>query len=138
VDIVTLQIQLSGWHRGAHAWSRVIEIPEDASLDELHHTIQDLIGFDNDHLYEFFAGRTSRHRKIEFGEPASSLEDSSYGSILLSDVFPLDRLKLYYRFDFGDDWLFEITRRRGKRSPGTSVKYPKVIEKTGRNPSQYG
>jgi hypothetical protein len=44
--------------------------------------------------------------------------------------------KLFYWFDFGDDWKFEITLKDSKeKKPG--VKYPVVIEEKGRKPEQY-
>jgi hypothetical protein len=57
----------------------------------------------------------------------------------LEQVFPLEkRLKLYYHFDFGDDWYFEITKARNKpKEPASGVQYPRVIERVGPNPRQY-
>jgi hypothetical protein len=48
-------------------------------------------------------------------------------------------MKLYYHFDFGDDWYFEIRRSRAKpKEPTPRVQYPRVVEATGPNPRQYG
>ena len=38
---------------------RVIEIRSTATFLELHEAIQDVVDFDNDHLFEFFIGRHS-------------------------------------------------------------------------------
>jgi hypothetical protein len=52
-------------------------------------------------------------------------------------VFPLpERLKLYYWFDFGDDWKFEIRRARHGKEPASRVTYPRVIERIGPDPKQ--
>jgi len=48
-----------------------------------------------------------------------------------------DRPKLYYWFDFGDDWTFEITKDRRIKSAEPRVKYPRVVGATGPNPEQY-
>ena len=45
---------------------RTIEIDTGSSLFDLHDTIQDVVDFDRDHLFEFFAGRNYRNRKVVF------------------------------------------------------------------------
>jgi hypothetical protein len=53
-------------------------------------------------------------------------------------VFPLpERLKLYYWFDFGDDWKFEIRKARQGKEPASRVTYPHVIQRIGPDPEQY-
>jgi hypothetical protein len=118
---------------------RVIEIREEASLDDLHLAIQSAVKFDNDHPYEFCAGRTERQRKLTFGEsPESPFDVPESADVRLNQVFPLpERLKLYCWFDFGDDWKFQITRLRKVQAPERGVKYPRVIERVGPDPEQY-
>ena len=56
----------------------------------------------------------------------------------LNRVFPLpERLKLFYWFDFGDDWKFEIKKDRRTHPPAPKTKYPRVIRRVGPNPKQY-
>ncbi|MCI0533948.1 MAG: plasmid pRiA4b ORF-3 family protein [Verrucomicrobiales bacterium] len=56
----------------------------------------------------------------------------------LCEIYPIpERLKLFYWFDFGDDWKFEIKKARAAKSPARGVRYPKVIEQVGPNPKQY-
>jgi hypothetical protein len=56
----------------------------------------------------------------------------------LHQIFPLPQpLKLFYWFDFGDDWKFQIKKARQEKPPKPRVKYPRVIERAGRNPVQY-
>ena len=43
-------------------WSRTIEVKEDFTLQKLHTYIQELVDFDNDHLYEFSVGKNPRNR----------------------------------------------------------------------------
>jgi len=119
---------------------RVIEIGSRASLYTLHDAIQDAVDFDRDHLYEFFAGRHCRHRKLVFDDEFSDMCDPyRYEEISLEDVYPLPKgLKLYYHFDFGDDWYFEVRKSRKKaKEPEPGVKYPRVVEAIGPNPVQY-
>jgi hypothetical protein len=48
-------------------------------------------------------------------------------------------MKLYYHFDFGDDWYFETRRSRMKpKEPTPRIEYPRVVETLGQNPRQYG
>jgi hypothetical protein len=63
---------------------RVIEIEDGASFLDLHAAIQDSVGFDYDHMFEFFAGRNYRHRKLVFADGI----DWEYEAEALGDVTP--------------------------------------------------
>ncbi|MBI4191036.1 MAG: hypothetical protein HY525_10920 [Betaproteobacteria bacterium] len=136
--ILTLDIRLSGWRTRASSWSARVEFPESFTLSDLHFTIQRLVAFDDDHLHEFFAGRNWRDRKVTFGEPASPLEVNEGDEVPLSEVFPLPKgQKLYYNFDFGDNWLFEITCHPDTKQSDRKAKSAKLIHEKGRRPIQY-
>ena len=45
--------------------------------------------------------------------------------------------KLYYLFDYGDEWIFQIKKSRKKKKLNEKIKYPQLIESTGTNPEQY-
>lgn len=118
---------------------RVIEIDEQASLYKLHDAIQDAVRFDRDHPFEFYIANSWRGRKLWLTE-SERWEDkeADFRAIQLKDVFPLGRKKLYYVFDFGDQWTFEVRRSRKKpKEPEGGVVYPRVIERVGPNPEQY-
>jgi len=120
---------------------RVIEIDDSASLLDLHAAIQDGVGFDFDHSFEFFAGRNFRNRKLLFGAMGDwEDETDTLDDVTLQKVYPLPKkLKLYYHFDFGDDWYFEIRKsRKNPAPPRPRVKYPRVVERIGADPQQYG
>ena len=86
----------------------------------------------------FFAGRSHTNRKIQYNDSAENPFDSGgYGNVLLNEVYPIKGLKLYYIFDFGDNWVFEIRRSREKKIAQENRQYPRVIEHTGDNPDQY-
>ena len=136
--IVTLDIKLPGARTDANSWSARVEVPESTTLSELHHTIQQLVEFDDDHLHEFFAGRHGRDRKVTFGESDSPFDFNEAEEAPLSEVFPLPKgYKLYYLFDFGDYWLFQITRRSVAKQADRTTKYPRVLQENGRRPEQY-
>lgn len=120
--------------------TRVIKIDEKASLYELHDAIQDALDFGRDHPFEFFPANSSspyafRKRLTEKEEWKG--RENDFFRICLKDIWPTGRKKLYYLFDFGDKWIFEIRKRRGSNEPEPGVKYPRVIQAIGPNPEQY-
>ncbi|MFH2059192.1 MAG: hypothetical protein ABIJ59_09850 [Pseudomonadota bacterium] len=121
---------------------RVIEIESQASFLDLHEAIQDAVDFDNDHLFEFYIGRNPRNREYPVGgEPNWDTFNpmKTYRNIKLSSTWPLPKgMNLYYLFDFGDNWLFQVNKTRHKdKEPQPGVVYPRVIEAKGKNPEQY-
>ncbi len=114
---------------------KVIEFDTNSTLEFLSYSILELIKFDHDHLAIFFAGREASYRsaKIEFCE-----EDGF--ELTLDDIFPLPKgLQLFYYYDFGDNWIFQIKKSRKKPTlPIVGVSYPRVIKEIGPNPNQYG
>ena len=76
-------------------WEAIMEVPDICSLFNLHLFVQQIIGFDNDHLFEFYAGRNERNRKITFSANSGYPDDGGdYESILLKNIYPLKGLKL--------------------------------------------
>jgi len=61
VEIFTLEISFP-YDSDDEPWIRVIEVKEDFTLDQLHHYIQEIVAFDNDHLYEFYIGKNTRNK----------------------------------------------------------------------------
>ena len=122
---------------------RMIEIDEGSTLYDLHLIIQKSVKFDNDHLFEFFTGRHFRNRKPLFPEDAWDIDyekaTDNYHQMTLNEIYPLPKgLKLFYHFDFGDDWIFKITKSRKKpKSPDEEIEYPQLIESIGPAPQQY-
>jgi hypothetical protein len=125
VEIFTLTISFP-YDENEPPWSRTIEVKEDFSLRKLHKYIQKIVNFDDDHLYEFYLGRNPRNRSHAVPK-----------STELNQIYPCTGLKLYYLFDFGDCWLFEIRKSRKKKVVVNKQKYPVVIESFGVNPEQY-
>ena len=118
---------------------RVIEIRDNATLLDLHYAIQKAVEFDCDHMFEFFAGRNYRKRAIIFSEASEPECDAGVkDEISLQRIWPLPKsMNLFYRFDFGDDWKFQINKERAVRPPEKGVRYPRVVRSTGPNPEQY-
>ena len=136
--IYTLTVECIGGLYLRAECERVIEIKDDATLEDLHFAIQSAVSFDNDHLYDFHAGRNYRHRKVRYASSEDWDEaEGAYSRIQLRDVYPLGSLKLYYIFDFGDSWTFEIRKSRKVHAPEPRVRYPRVVERRGPDPEQY-
>ena len=107
-------------------WFKIIEVKEDFRLFELHEYIQDLVEFDNDHLFKFYVDKNPRNLKNAVSE-----------GMRLNEIYPITGYKLYYLFDFGDSWIFQIKKSRKKRNENKNTIYPVLIESTGINPEQY-
>lgn len=111
---------------------RRITLQDACTLDDLHCYIQKSVDFGMDHLYYFQIGSGSRQKKYY----APQCDDENY----LADEFTLADLHLYeglhfqYLFDFGDQWLFEITVEHilEKNMPVTEIE---IV--SGENPDQY-
>jgi len=125
MEIYTLTISLA-YDENEQPWSRTIEVKENFTLVRLHKYIQDIIEFDNDHLFEFYIGKNPRNRTRTVPKKSK-----------LNEIYPLTGQKLYYLFDFGDDWLFKIKKSRKKRVENEKCSYPRITESAGDNPEQY-
>lgn len=123
---------------GAYAegdWEAIVEIDSTSTLEDLHLAIQDAVGFDNDHLYEFYISKTEMSRdRIRFDD-----ENGKIYSTTIESLYPLEKgKKLYYLFDYGDNWLFRITRtRKSPQKPEQGIKYPIIVDEKGSKPEQY-
>ena len=121
---------------------RVIEMDENATLSELHDAIQDAVSFDREHLYDFyFANSPHARKRVSLTELDDWVEwderEKVFMRTRLKNVRPEGRRRLYYLFDFGDSWLFDV-KIASKRKPNEEgVRYPRVIKTEGPNPQQY-
>jgi hypothetical protein len=133
--IWTLNLKLV---RGLYAngpWEGKIAIDSQSTLEDLHNAIQRAVDFDNDHLYEFYIARTERAReRIRFDD-----EEGGLFTQTIESLFPLPKhRRLYYLFDYGDNWVFQVSRAREKpfeAKPGD--KFPRLISEQGTKPEQY-
>jgi len=125
---------------------RTIQIRGDQTLEQLHYSIFDAFGREEEHMYEFQIGgkRTMDPKARRYvlpdafeepisgpEKPARDLTRTTIGSLGLkaNDVFA-------YWFDFGDDWWHQINVKTIKeKCPAGN--YPKVIKRVGKSPPQY-
>ncbi len=129
--IWTIKIKLLSGRYADADWEGSLEIESSSSLLALHYAIQRAVNFDNDHLYRFFVARTPRSRET------IDLDDES--SVTIEQVFPLEKgRKLFYLFDFGASWLFQVSRSRKKPFEAKQgIEYPRLVGQTGEKPEQY-
>lgn len=117
---------------------RKIEMRETDTMQALHEEIQDVMEWDNDHMYSFFMDN-KRYSKDPDMEVTCPFEPDGRKT---SDKTPIGIFglkkgqKFVYLFDFGDDHEFEIevedfgTVEKGRR-------YPILIGSKGKAPEQY-
>ena len=125
MEIYKLEISLP-YDDEDNLWLREIEVRENFTLRQLHRYIQKIVNFDDDHLYEFYIGKNPRNRSQKIPKKAQ-----------LNQIYPITGYKLYYLFDFGDCWLFQIKKSRKRLVEDSAVKYPRVVKSFGENPEQY-
>ena len=118
---------------------RIIAIDDSASLRDLHEAIQNAVSFDQDHLYTFYTANSASPRAkrdwFTLNEDWDEME-RIFRDTKLSGIWPLGRKKLYYYFDFGDTWIFEIKKMRHCQKDD-AISCPQVLERIGPDPEQY-
>ncbi len=121
----------------------VVALPVETMLVEVADLILRTLEFDDDHMSDFFLANGPRGAKSPLlarcdHEDASD-EDASVWQLPLSAVFPLAKhKKLYYFFDYGDSWKFQITKKGREASADARLTYPLIVEQHGVKPLQYG
>ncbi len=139
--IWTITIKLVSGRWAENDWGATVALEAASTLEDVHDVIQQAVEFDRDHLYGFFVARTSRSRdRVRYdGEDDDGQADDTLFTTTLESLFPLPRdRKLFYLFDYGDSWLFEISRTRKKPFEAASDEhYPCLISERGDKPQQY-
>ncbi len=134
-SIWTLNVKLLDCPLAEDKWKCVIEIESSATLEDLHLAIQDAVEFENDHLYEFYIAPSQRsHDRMAY-----SVDDGNIFNTSIEQVFPLETgNKFFYWFDFGDDWMFEVSlNRKAPHEPVKGETYPQLVDEIGTKPLQY-
>ena len=114
---------------------RVIELPEDSVLYDLHMAIQRAFGWDNDHLFLFTLSKKRNYYKDSYweGDPAG---DGPAGKVTLASLCLSPRRKFKYLFDFGDELWHEVQVLRFGALDSRET-YPRILERHGENVDQY-
>jgi hypothetical protein len=133
--IWTLSVKLVRGRYAEGPWQATIALDADSTLEDLHHVIQQAVDFDNDHLYELFIARTEHSGdRIRFDD-----ENEELFTRTIESLFPLPKdRRLYYLFDYGDSWVFQVSRTRHRPYEAEAgSEYPRLIAEQGERPRQY-
>ena len=85
-------------------WRR-FQAEDDLMFFDLHYIIQAVMGWENDHLYQFIV---EKNRYIGDPEMLESDDIMDDGKTKLSDIFNEPKTKIIYEYDFGDGWEHEL------------------------------
>ncbi len=121
--------------RDPDVW-RTIEIAENQTLHDLHDAIQEAVDFDADHLYSFYMSGKAWDSETEHASPYADSR-SSAARVRIGDLGLRMKQRFLYLFDYGDEHHFEV-QLVGINPDAPREQYPRVVERHGKNPPQYG
>ncbi len=113
---------------------RKISISHLHTLEDLHLAIIEAFSFDNDHLYAFFPKITTRNPI--FCPEADNNEGPTTAEVTIEQLGLHQGQKIYYLYDFGDRWKFELLITNIVKDAPVPLK-AEVTEKKGISPKQY-
>ena len=110
-------------------WRR-FEILGSVTLDQLHRTLQIVMGWTDSHLHHFVVGETC------YGQSGPEEEcDKDERGMRLEKALRKPKDKIRYEYDFGDSWLHHLVleriRERDPREP-----YPWILDAQGACPPE--
>ena len=118
---------------------RDIEISGEASLYEFAQIINEVFGFDFDHMFGFYdnlknpyKSKTAFELFADMGEPSAENARGVKKSTV-ADAFDKDGGTLAYLFDYGDEWIFKV-ERTGATESAAAKSYWKLVKSEGEAP----
>lgn len=111
---LTLRVQMQGVTKPP-MW-REFKVPADFTFLQLHKAIQTVCGFDGGHLWQF--QRKAYDSELQIGLPADEADFDSLGmdewthdarKTGITAFLAEKGQKLVYVYDFGDDWIFNVS-----------------------------
>ena len=138
----TLSIECMSGRNLKDRYVRIIETPSDTTLGDLHYIVLEMTSFDgSDHLSGFYLANAWQGRRKEWLTVSDDGDEAAEELLWdkpLANLYPLPRTKkLYYLFDFGDSWIFEIRKKGREIKPAPGVEYPLLIHEEGPQLVQY-
>lgn len=116
---------------------RKISVSHLHTLHVLHLTIQSAFDFDNDHLYAFYVGGSIQTGKPIYCNEARDIDiEKSTEEITIEEMELFRGQKLYYLFDFGDEWKFDVDLIKIEKTDPVLLR-PLIVETKGEPPEQY-
>lgn len=136
--IYTLSIACIAGRHLTGPYRFVADVAADATLDSLASLILANVDFDGDHLSDFYLANGPRGKRASLTANGDWDGDTTW-ALRLSDLFPLERhKKLYYAYDMGASWCFEITRKGRQSAALPGQDYPRIVSEAGPKPKEYG
>jgi len=83
---------------------RWMQVTSTATLAQLHHILQRVMGWEGYHLYHFVVGG------MEYGDPSmvEEMEGEDARRVTLASLVRGEKAKFLYEYDFGDSWDHEL------------------------------
>ena len=110
-ETVTYRIKIDLNGAEPSIWRR-FKVASDLTLDRLHDVVQTVMGWTDSHLHEFISGKNATDRLAEHYRPQSSIDEDLPGvdesSVRLDEVLVDTGDRLFYCYDFGDDWTHTL------------------------------
>ncbi|MCG2711981.1 MAG: plasmid pRiA4b ORF-3 family protein [Candidatus Omnitrophica bacterium] len=147
INIYRLKIELisMGCRNITREVSRGVDIDGKHTLYDLHMEIQDLFGWDNDHMFSFYLGEELYDRKNEYsanplgehmltswGPPSKPASETELRDLNLSEGF-----SFFYLFDYGDELIHRVTVENIREMTSKESSVVIHLDKIGIAPSQY-
>ncbi|NDV96106.1 plasmid pRiA4b ORF-3 family protein [Dysgonomonas sp. 521] len=110
---IQFKIQIKGITKPP-VW-RKVAVPSGFTFLKFHQVIQTAFGWEDCHLFEFKDKEYQGRIRISIPADDDFFDSDFFADVMdssrikLSDVFTKGVSKLLYVYDFGDDWLHEIT-----------------------------
>jgi hypothetical protein len=119
---------------------RDIEIRSTQTFQELHHAIQEYIGFDGSKPSSFFMSDDNWKKGTEITNRPIGEDEKVFemGHSKLINFIVDPHQKIYYVFDLPNHWTFHVELVKIVLSPEESAQYPRCIKTLGEAPKQYG
>jgi len=137
--IHTLSITCVSGSYLSHAYRFVLALPAESTLDELASCILEVVDFDGDHFSSFYLANGPHGKRSWCTASGEWDADADVPDIRLCDIFPLGRhKKLYYDYDPGASWRFEIVRKGRETNAVAGQPYPCLVLEEGVKPQEYG
>ncbi|WP_020392348.1 plasmid pRiA4b ORF-3 family protein [Kribbella catacumbae] len=132
--VTTYQVRVDLAETSPPVWRR-LELASDLFLDEVHVILQTAFGWTDSHLHEFASGKDYYHRSAEHYLCPFQVDEGAIGipeqDVRLDEVLAKSGDKLFYLYDFGDDWM-HVIKLEAEQPRDDSA--PKAVCIDGRRP----
>lgn len=115
---IVYQLKISLSLSQPEIWRRFL-VPGSVTLDELHDTIQIVMGWENQHLYQFLIN----DRMYGDSELGTSGSRSDSSEVTLGSLIKRPKTLFIYEYDFGDGWEHEILVEKIRPRPQFEVDF---------------